>query len=318
MRKKRIVSVLLVGVLLLTAGCAKTPKLENGKEMFASIKGYEVSVDDLYAELKQKGGLSIILDMVDTFIANKEIKDLTDANLYVDGQIAMYDEYYGEEFEETLKQNGYNSIDEFKEILRNDYLKQKVALKFLEKKVTDKELNDYYEKEIFGDLTVKYILVKPAELDKDASEEDVLKAEAEALKEAKEIIKKINKGEKFEDLAKELSDDKVSAANGGLLSGFNKDQVDEAFFTAANKLKNDEMTKEPVKDSRGYNIILKVNTAEKPKLETVKNDILETLAQKKLNASENAYKDTWVEIRESYDLKIIDTEVNTLYEANFK
>ena len=318
MTKKKIASVFLIGVLLLTAGCAKTPKLENGQELFASIDGYKISVDDLYAELKTKGGLSIMLDMVDKFIINKEIKDQTGADNYVDGQMAMYEEYYGDEFEDTLKQYGYNSVDDFKAVIKSDYLKQKVALNYLETTVTEKELNEYYGTKIYGDLTVKYILVRPAELDSDASKEDKLKAEAEALKEAKEIIKKINKGEKIEDLAKEYSDDSVSALNGGLLSGFNIDQVDEAFFKAANALKDGELTKEPVKDVNGYNIILKVSSAEKPKLADVKEKILETLAEEKLNADENAYNDAWYQIRKKYKLEIVDTDVKTLYQANYE
>lgn len=318
MTKKKIASVFLIGVLLLTAGCAKTPKLENGQELFASIDGYKISVDDLYAELKTKGGLSIMLDMVDKFIINKEIKDQTGADNYVNGQMAMYEEYYGDEFEDTLKQYGYNSVDDFKAVIKSDYLKQKVALNYLETTVNEKELNEYYDTKIYGDLTVKYILVRPAELDSDASKEDKLKAEAEALKEAKEIIKKINKGEKIEDLAKEYSDDSVSALNGGLLSGFNIDQVDETFFKAANALKDGELTKEPVKDVNGYNIILKVSSAEKPKLADVKEKILETLAEEKLNADENAYNDAWYQIRKKYKLEIVDTDVKTLYQANYE
>ena len=318
MLKKKIASVFLIGVLLLTAGCAATPKLENGQEKFASIDGYEISADDLYAELKDRGGLSIMLEMVDDFIVNKEIKDQTGADSYAEGQIEMYKEYYGDSFEDTLVQYGYNNVDDFKAIIKNDYLKQKVALNYLETTVTDSELNEYYENKIYGDQTVKYILIRPAELDSDATDEDKLNAEAEALKEAKEIIKKINNGEKFEDLAKEYSDDSVSALNGGLLSGFNLDQVDEEFFVAANALKDGEMTKDPVQDSKGYNVILKVSSEKKPKLDEVKNDILETLAEEKLNADENAYNDAWYQIRKKYNLEIVDTDVKTLYQANYE
>ena len=119
-------------------------------------------------------------------------------------------------------------------------------------------------------------------------------------------------------LAKELSEDKVSAANGGLMSGFNTDQVDEAFFKAANKLEDGKMTKEPVKDSKGYNVILKVSSAEKPKLETVKDNIIETLAEEKLNASSSAFNDAWYQIRKKYKLDIVDTDVKTLYKANYE
>ncbi len=318
MIKKKLVGIALAGVLFLTAGCVKIPKLENGQEKLASIDGYSISVDDLYAELKTQGGLSVTINMIDKFIINKEIPDQEGAKNYADGQIAMYEEYYGDEFESTLKQYGYGSVDNFKETIILDYLKQKVAINHLKTTVTDKELNDYYEKEVYGDLTVRYILVKPAEVASDATEEDKLKAKTEALTEAKEIIKKINNGEKFEDLAKTSSDDSLSALNGGLLSGFNKDQVDEAFFKATVALKDGEMTKEPIEDSKGYNIILKVSTAEKPKLETLKDDILETLAEKKLSATETAYNDAWYQIRKNYNFAIVDTEIDTLYKANQK
>ena len=93
MNTKKIVSAFLIGVLFLTAGCAKTPKLENGKEVFASIDGYKITADDLYAELKERGGLSVMLDMIDKKIVDKEITDKTGAESYADGQVAMYKEY---------------------------------------------------------------------------------------------------------------------------------------------------------------------------------------------------------------------------------
>ena len=102
------------------------------------------------------------------------------------------------------------------------------------------------------------------------------------------------------------------------MSGFNTDQVDEAFFKAANKLEDGKMTKEPVKDSKGYNVILKVSSAEKPKLETVKDNIIETLAEEKLNASSSAFNDAWYQIRKKYKLDIVDTDVKTLYKANYE
>jgi len=318
MKNKKIMSAFLIGVILLTAGCAKTPKLENGKEVFASIDGYNVTADDLYAELKDRGGLTVLLDMIDKSIVNKEITDQTGADTYADGQIQMYEEYYGDQFEETLKYYGYNSVDTFKEMIKNDYLKQKVAINYLKTTISDDEVNKYYEENIYGDQTVRYILVRPAELDSDATDEDKLKAESEALKEANEIIKKINDGEKFEDLAKEYSDDKLSALNGGLMSDFNKDQTNDTFFKAVIALKDGEMTKEPVKDENGYNIILKVSAKEKTALKDVKDDILETLAEEALNSSEDSLTKAWVEIRKKYNFNIVDTDVKTLYEANYE
>ena len=318
MKSKKIIGIFLIGVIFLTAGCVKIPKLKNGEEVFASIDGYKMSADELYAELKDRGGLSVMLDMIDRKIIDKEIKDQTGADSYADGQIQMYQEYYGDQFEDTLKYYGYTSTDQFKQVIKSDYLKQKVAINYLKTKVSDDEVNKYYEDNIYGDQTVRYILIRPAELDSDATDEDKLKAENEALKEATEIIKKINNGEKFEDLAKEYSDDKLSALNGGLMSDFNKDQTNDTFFKAVIALKDGELTKEPVKDENGYNVILKVSAKEKVALKEIKDDILETLAKEKLNASEDAMTKTWVEIRDKYNLNIIDTDVKTLYEANYR
>ena len=318
MKNKKIVSIFLIGVLFLTAGCAKTPKLENGKEVFASIDGYKVTADDLYAELKSRGGLSVMLDMIDKKIIDKEITDKTGAESYADSQVNMYKEYYGDQFEETLKYYGYNDEASFKEMIQSDYLKEKVAINYLKTTVTDEEVNKYYEENIFGDQTVKYILVRPAEAESDATDEDKLKLETEALEEAKEIIKKINDGEKFEDLAKEYSDDTLSGLNGGLMSEFNTDQVNETFFKAARELKDGEMTKEPVKDDNGYNIILKVSAKEKPALKDVKDSILEKIAEEKANNEDDAVKKAWVQIRKNYKLNIVDTDAKTLYEANYE
>ena len=318
MKNKKILGVFLIGVILFTAGCAKTPKLENGQEVFASIDGYKITADELYAELKSRGGLTVMLDMIDKSIINKEITDQTGAESYADGQIQMYQEYYGDEFEETLKYYGYNDVETFRKMIIDDYLRQKVALNYLKTKVSDEEVSKYYEENIYGDQTVRYILVRPAELDSDASDEDKLNAENEALNEAKEIIKKFNDGEKFEDLAKEYSDDKLSALNGGLMSDFNKDQTNDTFFKAVIALNDGEITTEPVKDENGYNIILKVSAKEKASLDTLKDDIIESLAEEKLSSDENALTKAWVEIRKNYKLDIIDTDVKTLYQANYE
>lgn len=318
MKNKKFMSIFLIGVLLLTAGCAKTPKLENGKEVFASIDGYKITADDLYAELKTRGGLSVMLDMIDKKIIDKEITDKTGAESYADGQVKMYKEYYGDQFEETLKYYGYNDEASFREMIKSDYLKQKVAINYLKTTVTEDEVKKYYDENTYGDQTVKYILVRPAEAESDATDEEKLKIETEALNEAKAIIKKINDGEKFEDLAKEYSDDKLTGLNGGLMSDFNNDQVNDTFFKAAVALKDGEMTKDPVKDENGYNIILKVSAKEKPALKDVKDSILETLAEEKANASEDAITKAWTAIRKNYKLNIVDTDIKTLYQANYE
>ena len=85
-------------------------------------------------------------------------------------------------------------------------------------------------------------------------------------KKLKDLIKKLNDGEDFATLAKENSDDTGSAANGGDLGYFNKGEMVKEFEDAAYNLKVNEYTKEPVKTTYGYHIILKTGEKDKAKL----------------------------------------------------
>lgn len=72
---------------------------------------------------------------------------------------------------------------------------------------------------------------------------------------AKEIIKKLNDGGDFQELAKMESTD-GTAKNGGDLGYFPEGVMDEDFTKAAFKLEPGEYTKKPVKTQFGYHVIL--------------------------------------------------------------
>ena len=76
----------------------------------------------------------------------------------------------------------------------------------------------------------------------------------ESEKEAKEIISELAKGGSFEELAKEHSQD-GSAANGGDLGYFAKNEVVPAFADAAFSAEPGSVVKTPVKSEFGYHVI---------------------------------------------------------------
>lgn len=80
---------------------------------------------------------------------------------------------------------------------------------------------------------------------------------------AKDIIKKLNKGESFEKLAKENSKD-GSAAQGGDLGYFAKDDVVPEFAEAAFSAELNKHTKKAVKSQFGYHIILVKEKRDRP------------------------------------------------------
>lgn len=93
--------------------------------------------------------------------------------------------------------------------------------------------------------------------------------------EAKELIKKLEGGAKFEDLAKESSKDKSNAASGGDLGYFAQGDMVKEFSDAAFAMKAKEYTKTPVKTQFGFHVIqtLDKRTRPAPKFDDVKGQL---------------------------------------------
>ena len=104
--------------------------------------------------------------------------------------------------------------------------------------------------------------------------------------EAKALIKQINGGASFEDLAKKNSKDPGSGANGGDLDFAAPGSYVPEFSQAMVKLKKGELTQEPIKTQFGYHIIKLEDTrqAQFPPIDEVKPQIKQRLEQQKLGA----------------------------------
>ena len=102
--------------------------------------------------------------------------------------------------------------------------------------------------------------------------------------EAKSIIAQLKKGAKFEALAKKLSKDPGSGANGGDLDWAAPGNYVKEFSDAMVKLSKGKFTETPVKTQFGYHVIRldDVREAQLPKLEEIKPQITQQLGQQKL------------------------------------
>lgn len=313
--KKKTMFVIGACLLVLT-GCGKhDTKLQDGKEVVASIDGFSVTAEEVYAELKDQYGVSVVVNKIDEAITNKEITDEKEAKEYAESQLkaikAQY-EQYGMDFKEALVNAGYADEGVLTKAIITDYKKNLVLTNYLKDKLTDDEINKYYDNEIYGEMTVKHILIKPVVTDS-MSDEEKKTAENEALEKAKKIIKELDEGADFEKLAKENSDDAGTASQGGLFANFTKQGVVEEFFNASLELKNGEYTKEPVKTTYGYHIILKVSENEKPKLDDVIDDIKDTLVNNKIKENQSLNVTAWDEIRSKYNISFNDSAIKDAY-----
>ena len=319
--KKNLLGVLTLTLLL--TGCGKIPKLENGQEVVAEIDGKSFAVEELYDDMKVTYGTTFLVNMIDNYIADKEIKTDDDAKAYAESELENLKyqyELYQMDFDDAMKQSGYENEDQLLDEIILQYKKDKVVENYVKKQIKDEEIEEYYNENIFGEITARHILIKP-ETTSEMTEEQIKEKEEEALNKAKDLIKQLNEGAKFEDLAKEHSADTGSASEGGLIKDFTKsgeNSVVAEFWNAASELKDGKYTSEPVKSTFGYHIILRVSQNERPTLKDSKENILDTLAEKKLTDDQNLSVKTWVEIRNDYNLKIVDSDIKKVYDETIK
>ncbi|WP_416362519.1 peptidylprolyl isomerase [Phyllobacterium sp. 0TCS1.6A] len=174
--------------------------------------------------------------------------------------------------------------------LHNEYFKQQIV-----DKITDADVRARYDKEIAAmpaenEVRARHILVKTKE-------------EAEA------IIKQLDGGANFEEIAKTKSTD-GSAAQGGDLGYFGQGQMVPEFDKAANELEIGKYTKVPVQTQFGFHVIKLEDKRAKqpPAFDQVKEQVKSMVIRER-------YMDLIKKERASLKIVYADPEVEKAFKA---
>jgi len=317
MKNKKLFVVLSTIALASIAitGCGKKAELKDGAEVAVSVKGSQITATEYYEQIK-KDNISSLIDMIDHDLLDEDYKTDDAENKAVKSQMDQIKSYYGSN-ESTYKSIllqyfGVNNDEEFEELLRLEYKRNKAVKDYISSNLTDKEIEKYYNDNIYGEIKASHILIS-VDVSDDATDDEKKEADEVAKKKAQEVIEKLKNGEKFSDLAKEYSTDTSNNEKGGDLGYFDPNDMVDEFKEAVLKLKNDEYTTEPVKTKFGYHIILRVDQKEKESLDSLKDSIKETLASQKISDDNSVYYESLVKFRESKELKWNDTELEKSY-----
>ena len=308
--------LLIVNIVIVSVG--HKAKLANGKEVIASINGKDFLAEDLFESLKESYGKDTLVNMIDEYIVDKEIsndekvaaKETAQENI---DKIKKQYESAGYEWETILTQYGYASEDALLKEMTLSVEKETIAKNYLKSELTNEDIKDYYNSNVFGKYTAKHILITPDTND-NMSDEEKAAAEETAKATAVEVINKLNNGEDWNTLVSQYSKDTGSSDNEGLIEDFTKGDVVDEFWNAVEGLKDGEYTAEPVKSSYGYHIIYRVSYTEKESLKKMKNKLVDEIVTKKLQEESNLYTTTWVKIRKKYKLEIKDSVVKSKYD----
>ena len=312
--KKFILGLSALALLLTLTGCGSNPKLKNDEEVIVSFDDEElnISVKELYDRLKEENGINYLIEMMDRNILDKLYETDEVAEKNIDNQMATYEAYYGDNLLSTLQSYGYKTINDFREYLLLNYKRNLAVKDYVKGELTDKEIQNYYDDNIFGDLTVSHILVS-LNTNSSMTDEEKRTSEEEASAKIEEILKKLEEGEDFYELAKEYSDDTASKENGGRLEAFTNGEMTSAFEKAAIALNVGEYSKTAVKTEYGYHIIYKEAQKEKPSLNDVKETIIDKLVTDKINDDDKMQYKALIELRKKHGIKIADEDLETYY-----
>ncbi|PKR86682.1 peptidylprolyl isomerase [Heyndrickxia camelliae] len=281
--KKWVLSLTLAASMVGLAACGNSG---SGSDVVVKTKAGNITQDELYTALKDKYGEQVLQQLIFEKVLSKKYKV---SSKDVDKQVQEAKDQLGSQFESALQQYGYKDEKDFRNTIKVGLLEQEAATKDV--KVTDKELKDYYDKNVKPDIKARHILVKD-------------------LKTANEIEAKLKAGEKFEDLAKKYSKDTGSASKGGDLGWFGPGKMLPAFENAAYALKLNEISK-PVKSDYGYHIIQLTGKKKKESFAKMKPEIEKEVKASKVDNSKIA-KTMQSEIKDA-KVKIQDKDLkNTL------
>lgn len=316
--------------LLSLCGCGRIPKLANGEEAVVTFKKddkeHSISANDIYEVLKKEYGLSITTDLIDKYIFETEFADYTDDALEeAENTVEAMITYYGGEDALLAFMENYTkfpSIDAYKDYVYVESLRSHAIDAYAKLQVTDKDIENYYNKEAKGDIEVYHILVVPKVTDSMTSDEKK-EAEAKAKATVDEILKKLKDSKDvlttFKELVKEYSEDESTKSKDGNLGDINYyvlgHEYDE-LVDAAYKLKDGEYSKEMVTTELGYHVIYRNATREKDTLENLKSKITEILADREIEEDSKIRIHTLKYYRDLYNMDIVDSDLDSEYGIN--
>jgi len=227
--KKIVTAFILTGSILGLAACGG-----SGDEAVVKTAAGDVTKEEFYEALKDDYGEATLYQLVTTKVLEDKYKVEKDE---IDSEVKKYKEQAeetGMDFEMWLQNEGFTDEESFKDVIKQSLLQKAALSEGLE--ITDKEIKEQYDR-----------------MNKEIDAQHILVADEET---ANEVVKKLDKDEDFEELAKEYSSD-GSAEDGGNLGYFSVGDMVPEFEEAAYNMKKGDIS-DPVQSQFGFHII-KVN-----------------------------------------------------------
>lgn len=262
--KKYVAGLIVFTVFMILTACQQ----EQTQGVVVETDFGDITEEELNEALQERYGKQMLEELVMMKVLGEK-HDVSDEQ--VDDELEKLKENLGIQFDLILQQEGLADEEAFKDVIYLGLLQEAAALDGVE--VSDEQLKEAYEQKT-KEISAQHILVQ----NKDTADE---------------LAEKLGQGEDFSELAKEYSEDAVSAEEGGDLGYFSPGTMVPPFEDAAFSLGKGEIS-DPVQTNYGYHII-KVNDIRKKdkdigSFEEIKEDLREEILSNTINMVETQTK----------------------------
>ncbi|MEJ8766118.1 peptidylprolyl isomerase [Oceanobacillus sp. HCA-5259] len=249
----------------------------------------DITEEVLNEALQERYGKQVLEELVMIQVLGEKY-DVSEEQ--VTDELEKLKENYGIQFDQMIQQQGFADEEAFKDVIYLGLLQEEAALD--EVVITDEQLEEAYEQKT-KEISAQHILVQNKDI-------------------AEEVLEQIEQGADFAELAKEYSEDAMTAEEGGELGYFSAGTMVPPFENVAFSLEKGDIS-DPVQTTYGYHII-KVNDIQKKDQEIgtfdeVKEELRDEILKNSISTVE-----TQVKIEQMIQDSIVDIK-NKSYEGLF-
>ena len=248
-------SIVALSASLLIGAASIPTYVQANEDPIATVGEHQITKDEFYEAMKKVAGPVTLRTLILETILEANADNPEELKKSAEEEVNEQIEQAGGEdvFKQLLVSQKLGTIEEYRYQVYVRNLFQNVVEKNID--LSDEAIKAYYDEGYAPMMEAQHILVETEE-------------------EALEAIQRINDGEEFDAVAREISKD-GTASNGGLLQPFKTGQMVSEFEEAVKGLENGKMTETPVKSQFGYHVIKAINNGEKKPFEEVKEEVKE-------------------------------------------
>lgn len=247
--------VTAASLTLFAANTSVVTVFAQGDNEIATVGKTKITEKDFYNKLKENAGEETLRTMILEDVLKQNVSDADKLHKEAEDEVQkQVKEIGGEEAFQRMLQ--YQQISSKESLIYQTYI-TKMFQEVLDKEIdlSDDAVKKFYDKGYEPVMEADHILVKTED-------------------EANDVIKRLEKGEDFSEVAKEVSQDST-AQNGGHLGKFTASQMVPEFSEGVKALKDGEFSKKPVKSQYGFHVIKAIQNGEKKPFDQVKDEVKE-------------------------------------------